>query len=105
MFRAARCICLVFICLRLLPAQDTPKHWSTTVSLSVDGIMEGPLRNQVQSYIGRELRKLGDITIVDDKPEYTISLIGYNTNTKLGQTVGFTLSILVTKPVLPGLIQ
>lgn len=32
-----------------------------------------PIAEQLQSYLGRELRSLGDVDVSDDQPDYTIS--------------------------------
>src|SRR5271165_5993948 len=38
------------------------------------------LKNQITSFIGRELRGLGDAVVVDDKPLFLISVVAYKTH-------------------------
>ena len=54
-------------------AQAPPKY-SGTVQLYISG-EDDSLKTQVNSFISRELRSLGDITIVDVKPDFVLQII------------------------------
>jgi hypothetical protein len=54
------------------------------------------LKTQITSFLGRELRSLGDVTIVDDNADYTLSVVGL-TLEACGTTTGFALATTFLK--------
>src|SRR5260370_35759587 len=78
---------------------QTPK-WSATVATSFS-IKDSELKEQVTSFITRELRTLGDIRIVtdNDDPEYVIRIFGYPLENKPNVTTGYTFSFVILQPL------
>jgi len=54
------------------------------------------MRSDMSSYINRELRSLGDVTVVDTEPQWTLHIIAYEMKTKGGQPTGVAVSLVVT---------
>lgn len=52
------------------------------------------IKNEIYSYLSRELRSLGDVVLVDSNEYYTIQIVGMTTKTKDGYNAGITLSTL-----------
>lgn len=70
------------------------------VTVEVASSDKDGIKNEVISYIGRELRSLKDITIVDSEPDAAISIIALKVQNKhSGITTGYALSILATEPI------
>lgn len=76
---------------------QSPAKYSATVDLVVSGRDSDSLTNQFTSFLGRELRNLGDIRIEHDKPDYVISLVVMKVTTT-GSVAGFSAAVLITKP-------
>ena len=55
-------------------ASQTSQKYSAKVKVLVTG-SDDTLKNQVKSFVGRELRSLGDVSIVDEKPDSVIALL------------------------------
>jgi hypothetical protein len=67
---------VALILLLTLPCvAQTPAKYSTRVKLLVSGGNDESLRNQVNSFLGRELRSLGDVAIVNDQPDFVIAVL------------------------------
>lgn len=85
-------------------AQDLPGKWSGRVKLEVAG--EAPLTDTVVSYISRELRALGDIELVQVNPDFAVSVVALENTVEEGRRVtGYTLAVVITKPVQLNLID
>ena len=66
------------------------------VSLAISG--EDPLRSGVESFIGRELRALGDIAIATpDNADIQVRVLAVVTTTVAGQPNGFALSVMTLR--------
>lgn len=77
-------------------AQVPSAAWSGTVSHHLWSVDDEFLRNQIQSYLGRELRELRDISIVDDSagPDYEIDVVAYRVNNSLGMPIGVAMAVV-----------
>ena len=75
-----------------------PPKYSTTVKLAISG--DDEIRNEVYSYISRELRSLSDVQIVKDKGEWVIQVVALQEQSKTGRTVGVAISSVTLKPLL-----
>lgn len=82
-------------------AQTQPKYspskFAATVQLSIT-CDDASLKSQITSYLSRELRSLGDITIVDEHADFVISAIAMTLATEDGSPRGFVIAIRTTKP-------
>src|SRR5688572_19247664 len=97
---------LVFFCIWSIEAEDKgavkreiPK-FQAYVRLIVSG--DETIKDEVTSFISRELRQLGDVTITRDEPPaesfirvWTISIIAADNKIQNGTTIGYSLSAVV----------
>lgn len=82
---------------------QTPPKYVAKVQLSVL-CEDGSLKSQFTSFLSRELRSLGDVTMVEEKPDFVIS-VGVLKVQKVGEiTTGFAASSLVTKPLAADIV-
>jgi hypothetical protein len=85
----------VVLCAAAIPwyaqAQELPAKFATTVQLSISYRTDGTMKTQITSFLSRELRGLGDVTVVDDNGHYLISVVGL-TLVAGGKTAGFALA-------------
>lgn len=73
-------------------AKDIKFH--ATVGVDVSG--NDSVKNRVVSYVGRELRSLGDVTVANDHPDYELSLIVLKTSNIQGFNTGYTIGTSVS---------
>lgn len=94
---------LLLILLSLLPcALSQPPKWSTTVQLNLSAPSE-ELRSQIQSYIERELRTLGDVSVISAGAHFTLQAIVLNVKRPASSSVmGYTIAVVVTEPLASG---
>lgn len=57
------------------------------------------LKNQFISFLGRELRSLGDVTLVDENADYVIELIVMKVALRSNEPAGFAVATYVSEPV------
>jgi len=101
---------LLVAVLFIFTALGQTQKWSTTVAIKTSIDAEG-VNSQVTSYIGRELRALGDITVVEEtaNPDHILSIIGFPIETT-GSTIsdarqdqryrrGFALAYVLEAPL------
>lgn len=84
---------------------ELPKY-STTVKLAIQA--EDEIKNEVYSYLSREVRSLGDVKLVEDNPNWIIQVVAIQVKNKLGYKTGVAFSIVIDKrPILvvPLLLQ
>ena len=87
--------CLLFIF--VISANSQTHTFQVSVSVSADEVV----RSQVSSSINSGLRGLGDIALVSERDaNYHLSIVVI-ANTFNGRTAGYTLSIVITKNILP----
>lgn len=75
----------------------SPLKFSATVQLSIS-CDDAPLKSQITSYLSRELRSLGDTTVVDGQPDFVISAIVGKLTAGDELPKGFVIAIRTTKP-------
>jgi hypothetical protein len=91
---------LLFLAIFPCGAQ-TPVKYSSTVQLLIT-CDDDSMKNQFSSFVGRELRALGDITIVDAKPDIVITSVIVK-HTGVTQAInGFSVATLITSPESTG---
>lgn len=56
-------------------------------------------RGEVTSFLTRELRRIGDIEVVENDPLFVISVVALSTSNRSGNPTGYTLSVVVEMPV------
>jgi hypothetical protein len=76
-------------------AQD---RWSARVQVEVSA-PTNDLRDQLVSYITRNLRSLGDVEVVDTNPTFKISIVSLSNTLMSGQSGGYTISTVILKPL------
>ena len=57
------------------------------------------IRGVVTSYLSRELRRLGDIDIVEDSPWFTLSIIAVAASNRAGTQTGYAFSVVVERSI------
>lgn len=85
---------------------ETPK-FSTTVTLEISA-NEDEIKNQVYSYISREIRSLGDVQILEDNSnwiveentDWVIQVVALQQENKAGLVTGVSISSVILKPIL-----
>ncbi len=83
------------------------RKYSTTVTLEISA-EEDEIKNQVYSYISRELRALGDVQLLEDNSvwavkgntEWVIQIIAMQQKDKAGRIIGWVMSSVILKPIL-----
>src|SRR5215467_1700638 len=86
-------LALIALCSASVNAQQN--KWTSRVSVDVSAKDE--IKNEIISYAGRELRSLGDIVIVESKPNYRISIVAITTHNQANQETGYALSVTATE--------
>jgi len=77
--------------------QIEPFQARIKVSVSADDDMT----NQIVSLVTRELRSLGDVLIVETKPDYILHVVALKTELKGGYPTGHAMSVVVGRLVSP----
>jgi len=75
--------------------------WHGVVNLTVSG--DERCQTQAESYLKRELRSLGDITISPSSPDWNIDAVVYSTTLTTGQRAGYNISVVISTPFCPNL--
>lgn len=83
------------------------RKYSTTVTLVISAT-EDEIKNQVYSYISRELRALGDVQLLEDNSvwavksntEWVIQIIAMQQENKDRRIIGWVMSSVILKPIL-----
>jgi hypothetical protein len=68
------------------------------ISVTVD-CRASDLRSRIMSFVLAELRRLGDVDVVDAGPEYLMSIVALATENKAGHETGYAASVVVTRPL------
>jgi len=87
--------------------KSEPRKFSTTVTLEISS-EEDEIKNQVYSYISRELRSLGDVQLLEDNSvwfmknnsEWVIQIVAGLQENKAGRIIGVVISSVILKPTL-----
>lgn len=64
-----------------------PAKWSATVSVNVSTSVT-QFRSDVTSYVSRELRSLGDVSVTDSEPIYVIEIVAVQMTNNEQQPIG-----------------
>jgi hypothetical protein len=72
-----------------------PAKYSTTVKLDISA--DDKIKNQVYSYLSRELRSLGDVKVVDDNLGWTIKVLAQELSNQAGHKTGIVMSSVYLK--------
>ena len=75
-------------------AEDRPRY---RVQVKVSA--SDNAKNEVTSFLKRELRKIGDIDLVETDPTMIISVVALAISNRSGVPTGYCLSVVVEKPV------
>ena len=76
-------------------AQDL-QPFSARVAVGVTA--DGNIKGQIESYISRELRSLGDIIVTNDHPDWILNIVAMESKTRSGYKSGIVLSIVILEP-------
>lgn len=94
---------LLFATTILVYAQEQSAKNTFRVTLDVSG--SELIKSEVTSYISRELRSLTDIVLVDSDPDLRIEVVALASKDRLGNLLGYTLSIVVAKRLKPAFVR
>jgi hypothetical protein len=61
-------------------------------------------KDELTSALSKRLRGLGDVVIVGKAPEVEISIVAMETRSRSGQSLGYTVSTVVTEPYDPTMV-
>lgn len=81
--------------LLMLSVVTTAKSDSKVFRIYVEVDGDPNITSLITSYITRELRSIGDIVVVDSKPEYKLIIAAVETKTTGGEKLGFSLAIVI----------
>ena len=73
--------------------------------VKLDISTKGESSGIVQSYVSRALRKLGDVLIVDDDPDYVLSIIVMETRNQAMNLTGYAISSVGTELLTKSLLK
>ena len=93
-FRVVLTFCLLFVSCTA-SAEPVPPY-SGRVLLNVTATEK--LKAEVESYVGRELRSLGDVVVTNDKPDWILNILAMEQKDMREQKVGVILSIVILQP-------
>jgi len=63
------------------------------------------IKGEITSYFTRELRAIKDVTIVDDNPDWLISVVALENKVNDGVSTGFTLSAVILRPIKKNIFE
>lgn len=78
-------------------AQDAPAG-RTAFSIAVDVLGDDSGRNLVKSFIGKALRALPDVRIVDRNPDWVVHIVVVDVKLEGGFRTGFGISTVILEP-------
>ena len=89
---------VLFVCLLIFPFfcfAEELEPFSGRVALRIAG--EENIKNQIESFISRELRSLGDVVITTDDPRWLFFISAINIPAQDGSVYGIAVSSMVFK--------
>lgn len=89
-------IVILFLIIIISPKIIFSEQHLFKVQVEVSG--EEGLKNRVYSYFARELRSLGDVTIVNYDPSYVLKVVVIETTLLSGSSVGYAVSYVLLAP-------
>lgn len=103
MRRSLKAVLLIFVFVlpfnlsfRTKVNRQTPYHCKLQLVISANDDLKAP----IESYLGRSLRTIGDVTIVDSKPDIWVSVVALKVRAG-GTDTGYAITFAVTEPGLP----
>jgi len=63
----------------------------------INVIGDDSIKDNIYSYLSRDLRTLGDIVLTEDEYDYELCVIGLVAENKIGNEIGIVLSIVVNQ--------
>jgi hypothetical protein len=84
-------------------ARAADPKWQGRVQVNVSG--DSKTDTEVSSFVKRELRALGDVTVAETAPDYVIEIIAHSTALTTGRVVGYNLSYVVCRPFSTNFFQ
>jgi hypothetical protein len=101
--RIKACVAFLLLCsFPIISLAEDLAPFSAKVSVSVTA--QDNIKGLIESYIGRELRSLGDIVVSDDNPRWIISILAIEQASRSGQKLGVVMSTAITESFDNGLI-
>lgn len=90
---------LLFGTIQVLAAQSPTRlpPWTRTVSVEVSA-EPAKLQDEIISYVGRELRSLGDIRVVDGAADYRVCVNAMELANGAGHVDGVVMAVVVQMP-------
>ena len=83
----------------VISAQTEQQSFSVRVQVSVSAKNE-IVKSKIVSFISRELRSLGDVSVTDHEPQYILLIVALEAEFVSGTTTGdIALSTVLTKPL------
>jgi hypothetical protein len=84
-------VCMVLAHTLTCAQEPKSSKWEARVRLDID-VEPNDFKSELTSYLSRELRALGDITIVQDNPTYFVHVLGFDTTLRSGARAGYTFA-------------
>jgi len=81
---------ILLLCTHVSFAEETKPNFKVRLSISADE----DIKQKAESYLSRELRSLGDVTIVDSGDEYKICIIVLQHESESGTLLGYSISVV-----------
>ena len=69
--------------------------------IKLDVAAGGDLKNVLTSFIGRELRSLPGVVLVDEQPDRILNIVGLVATRQGGMSIGFAIGIVTGVPLGP----
>ncbi len=82
----------LFVLTTTCVAQETPK-FNPTIAVNVSA--NDAIKGEITSFISRELRQLGDVTVTDQDPTWELQIVGMEAYLKSGPKSGFVISVVI----------
>ena len=107
--RIAKAMKIILLCLFLshswLP--HSPRTYQSLISkcLSLSLHRDPRTSDQVEIFLKRELRSLGDVDVTDEDPDYILSIVPLKNQNQAGVVTGYTISVLLTSPVATNVLH
>ena len=89
--RILSCLCLLILLPLISQSQSKPRF---SVRLKISA--QGDMKSEIESYISRELRSLGDVYLVDNDEAYRIGIIAFELINTGGRKDGYAVTALIT---------
>jgi len=104
--RLLKLVTLFCLCGLVGYAQAQLPKWDARIEVRVSAAPKD-LQELIESYITRELRALGDVAVVQDKPGWILSIVAVTSesNAPIPVLRGYALSIVLLQPIKPDVLK